>query len=140
MFKAADRDGSGALNMREVYAVVKNSAQLRRTAGLLKKLLAGAIAVIAVLIACIGGMTAGLLDAYKDTEASGAFLSSRDGRVMQTSPAEYRVPDGRAGPPGGAPRAGRIPHRRVRRRGVREQRDRRRGRGVPRDEPRHPRQ
>ena len=92
MFKAADRDGSGALNMREVYAVVKNSAQLRRTAGLLKKLLAGAIAVIAVLIACIGGMTAGLLDAYKDTEASGAFLSSRDGRVMQTSPAEYRVP------------------------------------------------
>ena len=92
MFKAADKDGSGALNMREVYGVVKTSAQLRRTASLLKKLLALSAAVIVLLTACIGGMTAVLLDAYKDTTASGAMLASRTGLIMQTSPAETHLP------------------------------------------------
>ena len=92
MFKEADVDGSGALSMREVYGVVKKAARMRRWMGLLKKLFAIAVLAIVLLLCAIGIMTAALMDAYKDTEANGSMLTTREGAVMQTSPAEYALP------------------------------------------------
>ena len=92
MLKAADTDGSGSLNVREVYAVVKSAVGLRRQGHMLRKLLGILSILIFCLFLAIGVMTAALLEAYKDTEANGAMLTTRGGTVMQTTAAEYPLP------------------------------------------------
>ena len=46
LFKGADVDGSGSINLKEVYGVVRKAAQMKRTTSMLKKLLGVAVFVI----------------------------------------------------------------------------------------------
>ena len=92
MFKSADVDGSGALSVHEIYTVVGSAASLKKQTGQLKKLLIVAVILIIVLMIGIAAMMVVILDAFKDTKASGAMLTTRDGAVMQTSPSLYPLP------------------------------------------------
>ena len=92
MFKSADVDGSEALSVHEIYTVVGSAASLKKQTGQLKKLLIVAVILIIVLMIGIAAMMVVILDAFKDTKASGAMLTTRDGAVMQTSPSLYPLP------------------------------------------------
>ena len=110
LFKIVDTDSSGHLDLPEfkflhrmiVKGEAKHSAkvaeakaseeQQRQAAKRMRKQLFGATGIICILLAAMAGLMVAVVDAYKDTEASGAYFAATDGSVLQTAPAMVALP------------------------------------------------
>ena len=110
LFKIVDTDSSGHLDVKEFIflhrMIVKGEAmhsakvaeakaseeQQRQAAKRMRKQLFAATGIICILLAAMAGLMVAVIDAYKDTEASGAYFAATDGSVLQTSPAMVALP------------------------------------------------
>ena len=72
--------------------MIKKAAESDKQKRRLGKGLALASGLIVLLMVLMGVMMAVMLDAFKDTQASGAMFTTREGAVMQTTPATYSLP------------------------------------------------
>lgn len=89
--EAFDKDGDGVIDSQELMEAANLYIQTKITNGLLRKGICFTAALSFALVACIAGLTYGIVDASKDTRVDGRALMTKQEEPVSVSNNELKL-------------------------------------------------